>query len=59
VTFSDINVPGMDGLTLLSEIRQRFSDLPIMMVTAYSDYERRRRAGELGAHHQAGRFRAA
>jgi CheY-like chemotaxis protein len=46
---SDINMPGMDGLQLLAEIRQRFPDLPVMMVTAYADDDRRRRAGELGA----------
>ena len=49
VILSDINMPGMDGLTLLGEIRQRFPDLPVMMVTAYGDDERRRRASELGA----------
>ena len=46
---SDINMPGMDGLQLLAEIKQRFSDLPVMMVTAYGDEERRRRAAECGA----------
>ena len=46
---SDINMPGMDGLQLLGEIRQRCPDLPVMMVTAYGDDERRRRASELGA----------
>jgi CheY-like chemotaxis protein len=46
---SDINMPGTDGLELLGEIKQRFPDLPVMMVTAYGDDERRRRAGELGA----------
>ena len=46
---SDINMPGMDGLQLLEEIKQRFPDLPVMMVTAYGDNERRRRASELGA----------
>jgi two-component system response regulator (stage 0 sporulation protein F) len=46
---SDINMPGMDGLTLLGEIKQRFPDLPVMMVTAYGDDERRRRASDLGA----------
>jgi CheY-like chemotaxis protein len=49
VILSDINMPGMDGLTLLGEIKQRFPNLPVMMVTAYGDDERRRRAGELGA----------
>jgi CheY-like chemotaxis protein len=46
---SDINMPGMDGLQLLGEIKQRRPDLPVMMVTAYGDDERRRRASELGA----------
>src|SRR6266516_5011390 len=49
VILSDINMPGMDGLTLLGEIKQRFPDLPVMMVTAYGDDERRRKASELGA----------
>ena len=46
---SDINMPGMNGLELLGEIKQRRPDLPVMMVTAYGDDERRRRATELGA----------
>ena len=49
VILSDINMPGMDGLQLLGEIKQRRPDLPVMMVTAYGDNERRRRAQELGA----------
>jgi CheY-like chemotaxis protein len=46
---SDINMPGMDGLQLLAEIKQRFPDLPVMMVTAYGDEEHRRLAAEYGA----------
>jgi two-component system, response regulator, stage 0 sporulation protein F len=49
VILSDINMPGMDGLTLLGAIKERFPGLPVMMVTAYGDDERRRRASELGA----------
>ena len=45
VILSDINMPGMDG----GEIKQRFPDLPVMMITAYGDDERRRRADDLGA----------
>jgi CheY-like chemotaxis protein len=46
---SDINMPGMNGLQLVGEIKQRRPALPVMMVTAYGDDERRRRARELGA----------
>ena len=46
---SDINMPGMDGLRLLSEIKQRCPDLPVLMVTAYGDDERRHHALGLGA----------
>jgi len=49
VILSDINMPGMDGLTLLREIKTRRPELPVMMVTAYGDDERRRRAAEDGA----------
>ena len=45
---SDINMPGMDGLDLLGEVKRRYPELPVMMVTAYGDDERRRRAKELG-----------
>jgi CheY-like chemotaxis protein len=49
VILSDINMPGMDGLTLLREIKARRPDLPVMMVTAYGDDERRKQASEYGA----------
>ena len=42
-------MPGMDGLQLVGEIKQRSSDLPVMMVTAYGDEERLRQAAEYGA----------
>jgi CheY-like chemotaxis protein len=49
VILSDINMPGMDGLTLLEEIKRRWPELPVMMVTAYGDNERRQRAEAHGA----------
>jgi len=49
VILSDINMPVMDGLELLRELKARRPDLPVMMVTAYGDDERRRLAGEYGA----------
>ena len=49
VILSDINMPAMDGLTLLNKVNKRCPDLPVMMMTAYGDDKRRRRANELGA----------
>jgi CheY-like chemotaxis protein len=49
VILSDINMPGMDGLELLRVLKERRPELPVMMVTAYGDDERRRRAAEYGA----------
>ena len=49
VILSDINMPEMDGLSLLGEIKGLFPELPVMMVTAYGDDERRRLAEEYGA----------
>jgi len=49
VVLSDINMPGMDGLGLLQEVKRRHPELPVIMVTAYGDDERRRRASEYGA----------
>jgi CheY-like chemotaxis protein len=49
VILSDVNMPGMDGLALLREVKRRHPDVPVMMVTAYGDDERRRRASEYGA----------
>ena len=49
VILSDINMPGMDGLELLRVVKERRPELPVMMVTAYGDDERRRRAAGYGA----------
>jgi CheY-like chemotaxis protein len=49
VVLSDINMPGMNGFDLLGKISRGWPKLPVIMVTAYGDDERRRRASELGA----------
>jgi CheY-like chemotaxis protein len=49
VILSDINMPGMDGLSLLREAKARWPEIPVMIVTAYGDDERRRLAERYGA----------
>ncbi len=48
---SDINMPGMSGLTLLGKIKNMYRMPPpvVMMITAYGNPENVRAAKELGA----------
>lgn len=39
VLVSDIRMPGMDGLQLLADIKQNIPDLPVIIMTAYSDLD--------------------
>ncbi len=39
VLVSDIRMPGMDGLELLSQIKETHPDLPVIIMTAYSDLD--------------------
>ena len=47
----DLNLPGMDGLTLLSRLRtdERFALLPVVILTAEADADTRLTALEMGA----------
>ena len=47
--FSDINMPGMNGLEMLPEMRARRPDVPVIMITAYGDSDTRRTALDRGA----------
>jgi two-component system chemotaxis response regulator CheY len=49
---SDINMPGMTGIELLSRIRHEYGAPPppvVMMITAYGDDENRKQAMQNGA----------
>ena len=46
---SDINMPGMTGLEMLPKAKEIRPDVPIIMITAYSDPETKRKAIEGGA----------
>ena len=40
VIISDIRMPGLDGLALLEEIKQKTPDIPVIIMTAYPDLDR-------------------
>jgi DNA-binding NtrC family response regulator len=46
---SDINMPGMSGLELLSNTKAARPDLPVIIITAYGDAETQRRTLAGGA----------
>jgi len=39
VVISDVRMPGMDGFTLLERIKQRYPELPVIIMTAHSDLD--------------------
>lgn len=47
--FSDINMPGMSGLELLDQIKIRFPNIQVSMISAYGDSENYDRAMNSGA----------
>ena len=49
VIVSDIRMPGADGFDVLSEVRARHDNLPIVMMTAHSDLETTVSSFEQGA----------
>jgi len=49
VVLSDINMPGMDGLELLSHIKQQHPWLPVLLMTAYGDVSQAVQAMQKGA----------
>ncbi|MBV1877517.1 MAG: sigma-54 dependent transcriptional regulator [Pseudomonadales bacterium] len=46
---SDVNMGGMDGIEMLSEVRKTTSHLPVLIITAYSDVSKAVAAMRLGA----------
>ena len=39
VVISDVRMPGQSGLELLQHVKSRFPQLPVIIMTAYSDLE--------------------
>jgi DNA-binding NtrC family response regulator len=46
---SDIRMPGMDGLQLLSQVHKKWPNLPVILMTAYGSLETTMEAISLGA----------
>lgn len=44
ILLTDIRMPGMDGLELCRQVRQLKGDLPVILLTGYSDFEYARQA---------------
>lgn len=45
----DMKIPGMDGLEILKNIKAKWPDLPVMMMTAYGELDLIQEALALGA----------
>ena len=46
---SDIHMPRMDGFTLMGEIKARFPEMPIILITGFSVSDAKKMAFERGA----------
>jgi two-component system response regulator PilR (NtrC family) len=49
VVVSDIHMPHMDGFTLMGEIKTKYPDVPIVLITGFSVSEAQKMAFERGA----------
>ncbi|RMH38060.1 MAG: nitrogen regulation protein NR(I) [Gammaproteobacteria bacterium] len=49
VVISDIRMPGTDGLSFIQKIKEKDSDLPVILITAHSDLETTLAAFDAGA----------
>ncbi len=49
MVISDMQMPGMDGMALLEEIKQLDEDLPVLIITAYAEVDKAVKAMQAGA----------
>ncbi len=49
IVVSDIHMPRMDGFTLMTEIKNRYPDVPIILITGFGVSEAEKMAFENGA----------
>jgi len=49
LVLSDLNMPGMDGTALLGEIKNRYPELPVVIITGYGTFHTEKRVMREGA----------
>ena len=49
LVLTDLDMPDMDGITLLSHVKSQYPDIPVIMVTGRASGESRNEALEVGA----------
>lgn len=49
VVITDMQMPGMDGLEFLKEVKNRISDLPVIVITAFAEVDKAVEAMQSGA----------
>jgi two-component system NtrC family response regulator len=49
MVISDMQMPGMDGMALLAEIKKLDDDLPVLIITAYAEVDKAVKAMQAGA----------
>lgn len=49
MVISDMQMPGMDGMALLAEIKKLDDDLPVLIITAYAEVDKAVQAMQAGA----------
>ena len=45
----DMKIPGMDGIQILKKLKEKWPELPVMMMTAYGELNLIQEAMDLGA----------
>jgi DNA-binding NtrC family response regulator len=46
--FTDIRMPGMDGLDMASRMKKNYPELPVVVITGYGTQESEKKASDLG-----------
>lgn len=44
----DMKIPGMDGIQILTQLKEKWPDIPVMMMTAYGELNLIQKAKDLG-----------